>query len=231
MLTAISRFDSRNPSTSAAPSSSSQSGAAPKGPPSSSVNAASPTGPTSRDFTLLILELHRLLHCMENDHTNTNTDTTNTTIPWQGLERRMELLQSLWQNVQRFWHDSIMDGAAEISPSEDTPTPKWYLEYEQRVYRASQKAQEAIHALQRQEKELYFHTSTTACNNNSMSLMMASQTSGLDMTAATSSVHSRTSASRNIIHGGNNTMKQKKLRMKSTTMMMMMAWPILWNTT
>ena len=89
-------------------------------------------------INLLVLELHRLLHCMERTE-----EIISTKITWQALGMRMELLQSLWQQIQ---HAVVMQ-----QEEEEEEPPEWYRNYEQRVYRASQKAQEGIHALQRQE--------------------------------------------------------------------------------
>ena len=112
----------------------------------------------------MILELHRLLHCMENNNHGNANDKENGAMPWQCLERRMELLQSIWQQIQQSFHEYLerqndIGAVGTISGLEENPTPRWYQEYEQRVYRASQKAHEAMHALQRQEKEDIFNSS------------------------------------------------------------------------
>ena len=130
MLGVISHFDKRRAAATTQDDN-------PQSTPSNDHGSAPASG---KAMSLLILDMHRLLHCMEKD-------TPNLEVTWQALEQRLELLQSLWQQVQQaYLHERQLQGAEAF----DRP-PQWYRDYEQRIYRATQKARDSIRALQRDE--------------------------------------------------------------------------------
>ena len=124
----------------------------------------------TKGLRLMILDLHRLLHCMEeepvdisttsstntaNNNNNNNNNTMMMMSP-QSLEHRMEYLQSQWQAIQQLVHHQLEPHHQQ----EEEALPRWYEHYEQRVYRASRKAHDQIRCCQRQQdKEDIFQSS------------------------------------------------------------------------
>jgi hypothetical protein len=83
-----------------------------------------------RALRIAVMDLHRLLRCMEQQEAPPD-------LSWQSIEGRANLAQDLWRRVQEGWHAAIYDDESLREQDE-----KRFVELEQQVDQACRRARE-----------------------------------------------------------------------------------------